>query len=120
MTGFEVVARHHRSEHCFVDLSRLHPGERLIVAIAIPHALNGLVEIVGAPIWIDINKFHGEVRVLCIGRYVQRQLYRSAYFIPLLYGLSPVYENIGSVFILPLIKRPRRNSISCATNVATI
>src|SRR4030095_2239114 len=120
MTGFEVVARHHRSQHHFVDLSRLHPGEGLIVAIAIPHALNGLIEIVGAPIWIDINEFYREVSVLRIGRYVQRQLYRSAYFNPLLKGFTRVYEDIGSGFILTLIKRPCRNSVSCATNVATI
>src|SRR6185503_7215885 len=61
MSGFEVIARHHWSERYFVNLTLFHPHLRLVVTVAITHALNRLVEVVRTTIRIDIDQFHLEV-----------------------------------------------------------
>ena len=78
VTRREMVARRQRLQRDLDDLAGFHPHEWLVVAIAIPHPLNRLVEIVGASVWIDIEDLHREIGVLCVRGYVEGRLDRSA------------------------------------------
>src|SRR5690349_10626589 len=67
MTGFKVIAGGHRLQGHFVDFPRFHPDVWFVVTVAITHTLDRFVEIVRAPVRINVNQLDGEVRVLRIG-----------------------------------------------------
>src|SRR5262249_55385852 len=96
MARLEVIARRHRLRRYLVDLLRLHPDQRLIVAVPISHPLNRLVQVVGPPVRVDVNQLHREVRVLCVRRHIERHLYGAAHFDSLLQRFGAVYQNVGA------------------------
>src|SRR5829696_8609579 len=120
MSGFKVIARHHRPERYLVHLSALHPHFRFVVPVAIPHALNGLIEVVSATIRIDVDQFDCEVRVLRVRRHEERHFDWSTYFETFLQRLRTVNEDIRTRLSLPLIESARCDRVSCAANVATV
>src|SRR5215467_13789298 len=66
MTGFKIIAGRHRLQGYFVDLTRFHPGIRLVVTVAITHALDRLIKIVSTTVRIDVDQLHCEVCVFRI------------------------------------------------------
>src|SRR5271163_4808490 len=72
----EVVAGVHGRQHNLVDLAGLHP-DGLVVAVAPAQALDGLVEIVGGAVGIDIEDLCGNVSVLDVGGDVERYVHRA-------------------------------------------
>ena len=60
----EKIAGRHRLQRYLVDLSDLHPDQGLVVAVPIPHTLDGLVQVIGPPVQIDVDQFDREVCVL--------------------------------------------------------
>ena len=64
MTNIEVVAGVKGLKRDLVHLPRLHPDHRLIVAVSIAQALNRFVEVVSAPVRVNIQHFDRKVRVL--------------------------------------------------------
>ena len=66
VAGREIVARVQRLQRDLVDLVLLHP-HFFLVAVAIAHALDRFIQVVGAAIWIDIEHLDGEVGVLRVG-----------------------------------------------------
>ena len=61
----EVVARIKRLHRHLVDGAWRHP-DALVVAVAVPHALDGFVEVEGASVRVDVDHFNREVGVLGI------------------------------------------------------
>src|SRR5579864_889601 len=64
MSRGEIVARVHGLQNDFVNLVLFQPGKRLIVAVAVAQALDGLVKVVGSPIRKYIDQLDGHVGVL--------------------------------------------------------
>ena len=65
MSFLEVVAGSHRGEINLVDLSIFHK-DFLVVTFAIPGPLNGLIQVVGTSVGIDIDKFYCKIGVFGI------------------------------------------------------
>src|SRR6187402_3697013 len=61
VAGQEVVARDERLERDLIDLVALHPHFGLVVAVAVAHALDRLVEVERAAVRIDVDDLDGEV-----------------------------------------------------------
>ncbi len=59
----EIIAGRHRLEFHFVNLVRLHPDKRFIVPFAITHPLDGFVQIKRPSLLVDVDQFHGKIRV---------------------------------------------------------
>ena len=116
----EVVARRERLQRDLVDLARLHPHRRLLVALAPPHALDRLVEVVGAPVGVDVDHLDGEVGVLRVGRHVERRRDRAAELGARLERLRRVDEDVGPDFHLALIEGARRDRGARAAHVAAV
>src|SRR5262245_57870811 len=66
MASLKEVAGRHWLQGDLVDLPRLHPRQRFVVSVAIPHTLDRLVEVVSSAVRIDIDQLYGEVGVLDI------------------------------------------------------
>ena len=116
----EVVARRQRLQHDLVDFSRFHPRERFVVTVAIPHALDGLVEVVRAAVRVYVEYFDREVGVPGVGRHVQRRRDRSAHLSAFLERLRRVDEDVVARFHPPLIERAGLDRVAGAADVAAV
>ena len=120
MAGFKEVARVHRRKAELVNLVGLHPGERLVVTVAITQTLNCLIQIVGATIRIDIDQLHGEVCVLRAGRHKKSYFNTAAQFQSFFQRLGAVDENVSALFHFALIPCATLHRVACAADVATV
>src|ERR1043166_220660 len=111
MTGFKIIAGGHRLQGDFVDFARFHPDVWLVVAVAITHALNRFVEIVRAPVRINVDQLDGEVSVFCIGRDVKRDFDRTTHFDSFAQRLGAIDEHIRSCFALALVESEARPDV---------